>query len=92
MLTLTDQAANVIEDILSDSQAGPDGGLRISGAGAGNGDATLEFALAESPADGDEVVREGGATVYLDEVAAAALDERTLDAEAHDDHVHFSLL
>jgi len=29
--------------------------------------------------------------VYLDEIAAAVLDDKTLDVETHDDHFHFSL-
>lgn len=91
VLILTDQAATVIEGILSESQTGPESGLRISGANEGNGEASLEFALAETANDGDEIVREGGATVYLDEIAAAVLDDKTLDVETHDDHFHFSL-
>ena len=91
MLALTAQAATVIEGILDDSDAGPDGGLRISGSTDGNGGAELDFALTDAPAEGDEVVRDGGATVFLDEVAAAVLDDKTLDVEAHEDHFHFSL-
>ena len=91
MLNLTEQAATVIEDILDESQAGPEGGLRISGATDGNGEASLEFVLTEAPTDGDAIVREGRATVYLDETAAAVLDDKTLDVESHDDHFHFSL-
>ena len=91
MLILTERATSVIEGILAESQAGPESGLRISGTTEGDGEASLEFALADAPADGDDVVREGGATVYLDEVAASVLDDKTLDVEAHDDHFHFSL-
>jgi iron-sulfur cluster assembly protein len=91
VLVLTAQAATVIEEILSESDAGPDGGLRISCSTDGNGSAELDFALSDAPADGEEVVRDGGATVFLDEVAAAVLDDKTLDVEAHDDHFHFSL-
>jgi hypothetical protein len=36
-------------------------------------------------------VSDGGAKVFLDDVASAALDDKTLDVEAHDDHYHFSL-
>lgn len=91
MLTMTDRAASVIEDILHESQAGPDGGVRISGTAEPTGEASLEFALADAPVDGDEVVREGGAVLYLDEVASTVLDDKTLDVEAHGDHFHFSL-
>lgn len=91
MLILTDQAATVIEGILTQSEAGPAGGLRITGTTDGSGDASLEFAVAGAPVEGDEVVREGSASVYLDEVAAAVLDDKTLDVEQHGDHFHFSL-
>ena len=88
---MTDRAAEVIEDILHESRAGPDGGVRISGSAEPSGEASLEFALAEAPIEGDEVVRERGAVLYLDEVAATVLDDKTLDVEAHGDHFHFSL-
>ncbi|HZD87117.1 MAG TPA: hypothetical protein VE088_03830 [Gaiellaceae bacterium] len=91
MLTMTDRAATVIEDILHESQAGPEGGVRISGSAEPTGEAALEFALAEAPIEGDEVVRERGAVLYLDEVAAAVLVDKQLDVEAHGDHFHFSL-
>ena len=92
MLALTEEAATVIKGIVDDSQVGPDGGLRISGTvDEGNGEASLEFSLAESPTAGDDVVEESGATVYLDEVASAVLSDKTLDVSSHDDHYHFSL-
>lgn len=91
MLTMTDRAAEVIEDILHESQAGPDGGVRISGTAEPSGEASLEFTLTEEPVEGDEVVRERGAVLYLDEVARTVLEDKTLDVEAHGDHFHFSL-
>ncbi len=54
MLVLTDQAKAVIKGIVE--EAGPDGGLRITAAGDGNGDSALEFDVAPAPAAGDEVV------------------------------------
>ena len=90
MLVLTEQAQQVIRDIVADGDVGPDGGLRISGTGS-NGETALDFELAGGPIDGDEIVSEGGATVFLDETAAAVLDDKTLDVEAHGDHFHFSL-
>ncbi len=91
MLALTEQAATVIKGIVDDADVGPDGGLRISGTVEGDGEAALEFSLAETALDGDDVVEDGGATVYLDEVAAAVLSDKTLDVQSHDDHFHFSL-
>jgi Fe-S cluster assembly iron-binding protein IscA len=91
VLVLTDQAAEAIRGIVEDSDLGTDAGLRISGTSAANGDAELEFELAEAARDGDEVVRDGGAVVYLDETAAAVLADKTLDVHAHGDHFHFSI-
>jgi iron-sulfur cluster assembly protein len=91
MLALTDQARDVIKGIVEDGELGPKAGLRITAANESNGDTALEFELAEAPADGDKVLSEGGATVYLDEVAAEVLADKTLDVEEHGDHFHFSL-
>ena len=91
MLAMSDQAIEAIRGIVEDSEFGERGGLRISGTNEGNGDAALEFELAEEAQAGDEVVREGGAVVFLDDAAAALLADKTLDVHAHGDHFHFSL-
>lgn len=91
MLELSQQAVEVIRGIVEESEVGPGGGLRISGTGEANGESALEFELAEAAQEGDEVVREGGAVVFLDETAAAALEGKTLDVHAHGDHFHFSI-
>ncbi len=91
MVAMTEQAVEVIRSIVEEAEVGPNGGLRISGSNEGNGDAALEFELAEEPADGDKVVREARAVVFLDEAAAAVLADKTLDVHAHGDHFHFSL-
>jgi Fe-S cluster assembly iron-binding protein IscA len=91
VLVLTEAAADAIRGICEDGDVGPDGGLRITGAGATNGDTELEFELAGGAQAGDQVVRDGGAVVFLDESAATALDTMTLDVHAHGDHFHFSL-
>jgi Fe-S cluster assembly iron-binding protein IscA len=90
MLVLSDQAVQVIRDIVADGDVGPDGGLRISGSGS-NGETALDFELAAEPSEGDEVLRVGGAVVFLDETATAVLADKTLDVHAHGDHFHFSL-
>ena len=90
MLVLSDQAVEVIRGLVGESDVGPNGGLRISGSGS-NGETALDFQLAEEPEEGDEVLREGGAVVFLDETAATVLADKTLDVHAHGDHFHFSL-
>lgn len=91
MLALTDQAREVIKGIVEEGELGPAGGLRITAANESNGDTALEFELAKSPADGDEVLEEDGAAVFLDSVAAEVLADKTLDVEEYGDHFHFSL-
>jgi iron-sulfur cluster assembly protein len=91
MLELTDQARDAIKGIIDDAEVGPDGGLRITGEPNGNGEAGLEFAVAGEAEAGDEKVSADGANVFLDEVAAEVLSDKTLDVEAHGDHFHFSL-
>ena len=90
MLVLTEQAIEAIRGIVGDSERGPDGGLRISAA-RDDGETALEFELATEAQAGDQVVRDGGAVVFLDETAAAVLDGKTLDVHAHGDHFHFSI-
>jgi Fe-S cluster assembly iron-binding protein IscA len=90
MLELSAQAVEVIRDIVSEGDVGPDGGLRISGVGD-NGETALDFELAEEPVEGDEVVRDGGAVLFLDEIASAVLNDKRLDVHAHGDHFHFSI-
>ena len=89
MLVADRAGEGVIKGIVE--EVGPDGGLRITASGDGNGDSALEFDVAPAPGEGDEVVEEDGAKVFLDEAAAAVLADKTLDVEEHGDHFHFSL-
>ena len=89
MLVLTDQAKEVIKGIVE--EVGPEAGLRITASGDGNGDTALDFDLASAPGEGDEVVEDDGAKVFLDPAAAEVLADKTLDVEEHGDHFHFSL-
>jgi iron-sulfur cluster assembly protein len=91
MLALTPEAVEAIRSMIEDGDVGPGGGLRISSSGVEDGEIELEFDLAPEPAAGDEIVRDGGAAVFLDDLAADALAEKTLGVHAHGDHVHFTL-
>jgi Fe-S cluster assembly iron-binding protein IscA len=90
MLKITEQAQEAIRGICEDGGAGPDGGLRISGTQS-NGETALDFEVVEAATEGDDVVRDGGAVLFLDETASAVLDEKVLDVHAHGDHFHFSI-
>lgn len=80
MLTLTENANNVVKAIVEQSGAGDQAGLRISQDSPQ--DPALQVVPAESPQPGDQVVEEfTGARVFLEETAAVTLDDKVLDAQ-----------
>lgn len=89
MLTLTQTAAEAVEELVARVPLAEDGGVRIRDTG---GPAGFELSVVPTPDPQDTVVVEGGARVYLDHTAAAALDDRVLDAElSNDGAVRFAL-
>ena len=78
MLTLTENASTIVKTIVDQSAASDDAGLRFSQEGANRG--ALTVSTAETAQPGEEVVEQGGATVFLDEIAAVALGDQVLDA------------
>ena len=93
MLALTDNASVAIEGILSEETI-PDGaGIRIGpppdedAASAGQ----FQVTIVGSPADGDQVIDEAGARVFVDESVTDLLDDKLLDAAIVEDQVHFVL-
>lgn len=82
MLTLTDSAVSAIRDLTSQPQLPEQTGLRIMA--QGEGAQSLELALTEGPAAGDQVVEEGGARVFVEPAAATVLADKALDAEVND--------
>jgi iron-sulfur cluster assembly protein len=91
MLTLTDSARDVVRDMVA-SGGGPEGsGLRIAAEGNDDGREGLSLSLATEPVEGDTVVDDEGSRVFLEPRAASLLDDKVLDAERHEDHVHFTL-
>lgn len=76
MLTMTDNAATEIRNLVAHPEVPDDGGVRI----ASNAEGALTLALASGPADGDAVVDQDGARVFLEPEAGALLDDKQLDA------------
>ena len=65
------------------------GSIRISGVEV-DGEVELEIEEADAPADDDDqIVERDGAKIFLNRVAALALDDQVINVEAHDDHFHF---
>lgn len=76
MLTMTDNAATAIHTLTATPEVPDDGGIRI----ATDGEGALTLALVASPTDGDAVVEDSGARVFLESTAGQLLDDKLLDA------------
>jgi iron-sulfur cluster assembly protein len=88
VLTLTDNAATEIRNLVSNPEVPDDGGVRI----ASNDEGALTLALTAGPAEGDEVIEAEGARVFLEPQAGELLDDKTLDAGVDPEgHLQFSL-
>ncbi len=88
MLSITPAAAEAIREIRETNELDEEAGLRITARLDGE-DVAIELDLVDGPAEGDEVVEDGGARVFLDPESAGLLTEVELDVEEHGDHVHF---
>jgi Fe-S cluster assembly iron-binding protein IscA len=80
MLQISDESVEALRQI---------GDLRIRGIEA-DGEVELEIEEAGEPIVDDQLVERDGVKVYLDSVAASALDDQVLGIHGHDDHFHFS--
>ena len=83
MLLLTNNAATVIRTLTTNDALPDSSGLRI--AARQDNLESLQLGVAPEPVQGDAVVEDQGARVFLGEHATDMLDEMILDAEV-DDH------
>lgn len=77
MLTLTENATTAVKHLI-DQVPADTAGLRI--AQAPSPEQGYAVSLADGPVEGDAVVEDAGARVYVDPVATVDLDDRVLDA------------
>lgn len=80
MLTLTENAQTVVDEIAERADLPAGGGLRIARSQAQPGG--LELALTAGPQPQDQVIETGKTPVFVEAEAAAQLDELALDATA----------
>jgi Fe-S cluster assembly iron-binding protein IscA len=80
VLTITETAAEAINTLISASQLPEGAGLRIA-AQPDSEPTALELSVAVAPDDQDTVLEDGGATIFLEPIAAQALDDKVLDAQ-----------
>ncbi|ONI76429.1 hypothetical protein ALI144C_36010 [Actinosynnema sp. ALI-1.44] len=81
MLVLTPIAVEVVSAITSTSRCPDAAGVRIAAAQASPAGVNLTAELVVGPLDGDQILAQRGARVYLDETAASFLDDKMLTAE-----------
>jgi iron-sulfur cluster assembly protein len=79
VLTLTDQAVSAIRNLTTRPGLSEDAGLRIAPADGGSGG--LALSLTDGPEAGDRVIEESDVHVFVQSDAAAALDDKALDAQ-----------
>ncbi|GAA2188631.1 adhesin [Micromonospora lupini] len=84
MLTMTDNAVLVIRDLANQQDVAEDGGVRIA-ADADAGSLTVE--LVPEPEQGDHVVDNQGARIFLDPDAAELLGDASVDATVDDEGI-----
>jgi Fe-S cluster assembly iron-binding protein IscA len=88
VITLTDNAASQIRNLVAQPDIPDEGGVRI----ASSTDGALTLSVAPAPFDGDAVVDEDGARVFLEPEADQLLDGRRLDAGVDNEgSVRFSI-
>ena len=93
-MTLTAQATHAIERILAAPGVPEGAGIRIMPVTDGNDPAVtseLQVAVAEQPSEGDEVIEEAGARVFVEGRVCGYLADKRLDARVVDERVSFSL-
>jgi iron-sulfur cluster assembly protein len=78
MLTLTDNATAIVNEITTQPGLSDEAGLRITS--TPSPEPAFEVTAAAQGEPGDQVVEQDGATIYLDESAALLLDDKVLDA------------
>jgi Fe-S cluster assembly iron-binding protein IscA len=80
VLTLTENANNVVKNIVEQANSSSEAGLRISQDAPDS--PALHVMPTDAPQPGDQVLEEEqGARVFLEETAAVTLDDKILDAQ-----------
>jgi iron-sulfur cluster assembly protein len=90
VLTLTDHAVAAIRNLTSQLGLPAETGLRIAPEDGRAGG--LALSLSDGPQAGDQVIEEADVHVFVQPDAAAALDDKALDAQVNEDgEVSFQL-
>jgi iron-sulfur cluster assembly protein len=85
MLELTPEAVRAVVEFVVREDAGIAAGLRISPGPHSAVDRTWDYSVVHEPFEGDPVVEDSGARVFVDPDAAKDLEHAVLDANVHED-------
>ncbi len=88
MLTMTDTAQTAIRSLSEQAGLPETGGVRLA---MDEGQSGLQMSLAPQPEDGDQVVEDAGARVFMPTETATLLETQELDAAATPEGTGFSL-
>jgi iron-sulfur cluster assembly protein len=80
MLELTPEAMRAVPLFVVAQDAGAAAGLRISFGPHSAADRTWDYSVVHGPLEGDVVIEDGGARVFVDPDAATQLEHALLDA------------
>jgi hypothetical protein len=80
MLQIDDNALDALKQV---------GTIRIRGIEE-DGEIALEIEEADEPVMDEQIVERDEVRIYLDPVAAGALDDQVIGVHAHGDHFHFT--
>ena len=85
MLVLTPEAVGAVVEFVVGQDAGATAGLRISPGPHSAVDRTWDYSVVHEPFEGDVVIEDGRARVFVDSDAAKELEHAVLDANV-DEH------
>lgn len=88
MLTMTETAQTAIRSLSEQAGLPETGGVRLAMDEAQDG---LQMSLAPQPEEGDQVIDDAGARVFMPTETATLLDTQELDAAATPEGTGFSL-
>lgn len=92
MLTISPPAADAIREIVASAEMPDEAGLRISLAPSQDTQGpSIGLSVAPAPAEGDQVVEDDGAQVFVDGELAQALGDKRLVAAVEGEGVKFGL-
>jgi Fe-S cluster assembly iron-binding protein IscA len=91
VLTITEQADQALDAVVTAENAPEGAGIRISQGVDADGQPAVGLALATAPEPGDAVVEDASVPVFLAPGVAELLDDKVLDAQVEGEQIAFRL-